>query len=291
MSPSFSPTDLHAENVGRLRPEDVVIASYPGSGAALIGNVLLSLGLAYVDPYTEVVDDHGGGPVPERVDYRARLAATHAADTSEDRSAVAARRLVKTHRHPDEFPARPEQIVALVRDPRDAVHSYYRWRLGFSEESESGSFEEFLERRDIDGERPADAWASFCERWRRASGEAGAADGYLEIRFERLKSDPVAEVERLLAFIGAQASRDEVQAAVDASSFDRMREHEARVAGGAGSGAMIMRRGRVDEWTEWFGPPLWETFRTERVRRVAAVLGYDLSIPVDQSGPPMAGSR
>ena len=126
MSPSFSPTDLHAENVGRLRPEDVVIASYPGSGAALIGNVLLSLGLAYVDPYTEVVDDHGGGPVPERVDYRARLAATHAADTSEDRSAVAARRLVKTHRHPDEFPARPEQIVALVRDPRDAVHSYYR---------------------------------------------------------------------------------------------------------------------------------------------------------------------
>ena len=139
MSPSFSPTDLHAENVGRLRPEDVVIASYPGSGAALIGNVLLSLGLAYVDPYTEVVDDHGGGPVPERVDYRARLAATHAADTSEDRSAVAARRLVKTHRHPDEFPARPEQIVALVRDPRDAVHSYYRWRLGFSEESESGS--------------------------------------------------------------------------------------------------------------------------------------------------------
>ena len=67
MSPSFSPTDLHAENVGRLRPEDVVIASYPGSGAALIGNVLLSLGLAYVDPYTEVVGDHGGGPAWSRL--------------------------------------------------------------------------------------------------------------------------------------------------------------------------------------------------------------------------------
>jgi hypothetical protein len=77
----FNARDHHAANVARLKSTDIVVYGYPGSGAALLGNLLQESGLAYFDPYTETLD--AGRPIVStdvRRAYRERLAATAQAD-------------------------------------------------------------------------------------------------------------------------------------------------------------------------------------------------------------------
>lgn len=266
---ALDPVALHARNLTRLGESIVVVASYPGSGAALVGNILLEAGLDYLDPYTEVI--HSGGQVaaaPQRAAYRSRLAASDRRDREGGGGCAAHGRqvFVKTHRYPEEFRSVPVRaVVLLTRDPRDAVHSYYRWRQGFSESGEHGTFEEFLRRPASSGRPPVLDWAEFTRQW---------ADQALPLRFEDVKHDPVRAMGGLLAGLEIECDRARLSAAADRSSFEAMRAHEDRRA--PGPGARIMRRGQVGEWREWYTPRLAAFFETAEVRRLATRFGYEV---------------
>ncbi|GAB1644051.1 sulfotransferase domain-containing protein [Krasilnikovia sp. MM14-A1259] len=263
----LDPVALHAGNLARLADPAVVVAGYPGSGAALVGNILLAAGLPYLDPYTEVVSGDGRttAAAPQRVGYRSRLAATDRLDRG------GARRMggpvfLKTHRYPAEFTGVPVRaVVLLVRDPRDAVHSYFRWRQGFSESGERGTFDEFLRRPGGSGLAPAADWAAFTSGW------ADRAGPVHPLRFEDLKHDPLETMRNLLAAVGVLPDGATLRAAVAASSFDAMRRHEDDRAAGT---ARVMRRGLVGEWREWCTPHLAAGFETPAVRQTAARFGY-----------------
>jgi hypothetical protein len=262
----LDPIALHDHNVARLGGTGVVIAGYPGSGAALIGNILLEAGIGYLDPYTEVIADGHAVAAAQRVDYRSRLAASHRADRAGGHRVADTTTFVKTHLRPESFSAGHDGVLLLVRDPRDAVHSYYRWRLGFSESGERGSFAEFLRRKSRGGAVPALDWAGFNAAW--------AEPAQHVVRFEDLKRDPVTTMRAVLDRFGVRCPAQRLADAVRASTFEAMRSHEDAVAGG--SGARIMRSGRVDEWRDWWSPELAESFRAEPVRRVAARHGYEI---------------
>jgi len=272
---------LYRRNIRRLGDEDVILASYGGSGQAIVGNVLQELGLNYVDPYSEILRPDGTSvPAVEHAGFRTRFAATHERDTAGRRREDRPRRprFAKTHHFPEEFGGRAFRAVwIVVRDPRDALFSWYKWRARFAEESwdrVDGSFEDFLRRPDATGRLPVEDWCSYYLEWTARAERSRAA---AVLRFEDLKLDGVETLRRALRSVGLAPGDEELRRALERSSFEAMRAHEDAVAGSDRSRpaqARMMRRGKVDGWTEWMTPELAECFSGDAVHAVAARFGY-----------------
>ena len=268
----FNARDHHAANVARLQPTDIVVYSYPGSGAALLGNLLQESGLAYFDPYTESLD--AGRTIVSaeaRRTYRKRLAATAQVDHAGPRDVSQNRLWVKTHCGPDVFPVVPTAVVVLVRDPRDAVRSSYEFRRRFGRDRETRSFEEFLQH-GLDDAPSAAGWARLHEEWLSC-----APGGAIVVRFEDLKGDmPVTFADLVRRALSVELERHTVARACERSSFLSMRAHEDAVAG---DDRRVMRRGQVDEWREWWSLERAPTFLTPQVTTMAERLGYRIEAP------------
>jgi sulfotransferase family protein len=292
LSETTDPVELHRRNVRLAGERDVMIAGYPGSGSALLGNILTELGFAHVDPYSEVVGADGTSRViPDLVAYRSRLAATAAADEAghvEGRGL----RFFKNHLAPRHFDGVSfGGAVLLVRDPRDAVHSSYRWFRGFSPFWQpeggkgQGTFLDFLDGLGVNDEPPIQSWVDFYRAWHAAL--PGLHRSAL-VRFEDLKADPAAVTARLLRAFDVTMPRAAIEHAVERSSYENMRAHEkqivARQTGNAGTAPdqpLIMRRGKVNEWREWFDDPaLAARFREPALVEVAALFGYRLDTAI-----------
>jgi hypothetical protein len=288
----WDPVALYQENIQLLGERDIAVAGDPGAGNALVGNIVLELGFEYLDPYTESVTDDGS-PAPEQsqLSYRRRMSAT----SVRDKTAVLApagpdgHRFIKTHMPPDRFDGVPlGGALLLVRDPRDTIYSGYKWFRGFSESwwenaestKNKSTFADFLHGTRIgDGRTPVAGWTAFYEQWLDAAPDL---DRFAVVRFEDLKTSPVATVTAMLATFGLTAPVDRIERAVALSSFDVMRSHEDTMVAADGDtrtqNARIMRRGRIGEWQEWIdGQGIAEQFTDPDLIATAARFGYDLS--------------
>jgi hypothetical protein len=273
-------SDLYRHNLAQLGRDDVVVANMGGAGQSLIGNILWELGLNYVDGYTEILQADGTAiAAREHTDYRQHLASLDKKDNAGDvQPAVLWPRFVKSHHPPVVFSGATFGAVwVLVRDPRDTVYAGYRWRASFGEEAWDqvpDTFAEFLRGRGDFSDSPVDDWVAFYAAW---SEVAGAHRNAEVLRFEDLKQRPVEIVSAALQRIGVDRSRADVERAVEASSFAKMREHEDRVSG-AGQPRMI-RAGKIDGWTEWMTPELAGFFTGDDLREVGERYGYHLETP------------
>lgn len=285
-APASDPVALHRINIQRTGAQDVLIAAYPGSGSALLGNILTELGFAHLDPYSEVLDTDGTATViPDLVPYRSRLAATAASDAADHPGQDSPIRFVKNHLLPRHFGTIPfGGAILLVRDPRDAVHSSYRWFRGFSPIWQpeggkgQGTFTEFLDGLGVNDEAPIPGWMDFYRCWQAILPTLARS---VIVRFEDLKTTPVAATAALLRELGVPRPVSSIRRAVERSSYENMRAHEERIVGTAGNhtaaAPMIMRRGKVNEWREWFGDPaLAARFQLPELVELATGFGYHL---------------
>jgi hypothetical protein len=266
-------SDLYRRNVTQLGDRDIVIASHGGSGQSLIGNILAELGLNYVDAYTETLHPDGTAEVAdEHLAYRQHLASQHGKD-----SAIGARptrlwpRFVKTHHPPSVFAAATVGAVwILVRDPRDAIYASYKWRADFGEEEWDkvpGTFEEWLSGPGDFSPSPVDDWPAFYTAWAQRAPEAEV------LRFEDLKTHPAEVVTGVLRRAGLEIDDAAIEAAVEASSFTKMRAHEDQVSGSA---PRVIREGRTNGWQRWMNPTLEPFFTGPDLHTAAAGYGYDI---------------
>jgi hypothetical protein len=157
---------------------------------------------------------------------------------------------------------RHRRVILLVRDPRDVIVSLYHQMSGRRGE-DVGALDEFVDR-------PAGGFASllaFYDAW------AGALDvpaAVLVVRYEDLHADPVAQLRRVLAFLGVQdVDAATVDDAVAYGSFANMRRLEE--AGTSAStrlrpvgDAYKTRRGRVGGHRDELAP--------EQVARLDALM-------------------
>jgi hypothetical protein len=295
MSQHIDPPARHAHNASLLGEHDVVIAAYPGSGSSLLGNIVLELGFDHLDPYTEVLDANGEAEMDAQYEvYRSRLAATAQRDaTAAPGPADERPRFFKNHLYPEAFQADAiHGAVLLVRDPRDSLHSSYQyirnfsgWLPGAPKGPGEGSFVEYLDGLDINGSPPVQGWARFCRSWLQAGPSFRR---FAVVHFEDLKADGVAATAAMLAKLELDIAPERLTAAVERSSFSAMRAHEDQVAARENNTraqqARLVRRGKVNEWREWFGTPeLAARFTDAAFVAVAAELGYPVS--VGQSSP------
>jgi hypothetical protein len=270
---------LYQENLKNLTPQDVPIASIGSAGQTYLGNLLLELGLNYVDAYTEQLHQDGtSSPDPAYSSYRSRLSGTVARDRDcSSNSSNLWPRFVKTHLAPSFFED-TELFGAwiLVRDPRDALYSWYRFRTGFVQDPMDLLAEDFADWLDRPGPIGLDRiteWADFYRSWRETT--AGMPHSAVT-SFEALKTDPAATLRRALHAFGVEVQDTALDSAIRNSDFDRMRSHEQRGSKRAQDGkqAGIMRRGRPNEWQEWITPELSEYFAREPMDQVAGDYGY-----------------
>jgi hypothetical protein len=158
-----------------------------------------------------------------------------------------------------------------VRDPRDALYSWYRFRTEFVRDPLdrlAAGFDDWLCRPGPTGADRIDDWVDFYGSW---LGDETVP--HAVTTFERLKKEPVGALREGLRVFGLTAGEEQLERAARDSSFDAMRRHEQERGG---SGAGILRRGRPGEWREWMTPKTLELFRRDAMVALARRFGYDL---------------
>jgi hypothetical protein len=161
------------------------------------------------------------------------------------------------------------RVIHVIRDGRDvavsAMHHLWNHSLDLGGGFDLTADEVITrERYRVDPERfLASGHGIFSEQritalargWRTnvaraiAIGRDRLGDRYTEVRFEGLVTDPIAELQRLTRFLGADARRGPVARCVERARFERF--SDGRPAGIEDSTAFA-RKGVVGDWEEVF---------------------------------------
>ncbi|MGF1543907.1 MAG: sulfotransferase domain-containing protein [Parvularculaceae bacterium] len=156
-----------------------------------------------------------------------------------------------THRRPNPFIMGAAPVVFLIRDPRDVMVSAYHHAVGHKGVFK-GDIDEFLDNPDIG----VDDLSTYLSKW----AAALRTRSHVIVAYEDLSADPVPTLTNVIEFLGLTADRSRIEAAVAASSFDKMLDDEIKtgIPGHAyDAGAVNSRRvrkgkvgGYVDELTQ-----------------------------------------
>lgn len=249
MSGSEKDADLKlaTENIKKLENDDVILASYLGSGSSLMGGILLELGLDYIEGYQEKISEN-----KRKTDVVLPLWRKHWRQLEEKYMIEKSRevRFFKTHFYPESYVnAKPNTAVLLVRDARDAVISYYNWRRGFSDEK--GSLSDFLNTKGFYGKKPFDDWTSYIEKWIEWGNEAGHQ--LCLVKYEDLKFNPLKTIKNLLKSLKIKRTKKEIENAVENSRFSKIKSEEMKYLKDKNQ-PRIFRKGLVGEWKNTLQP-------------------------------------
>jgi Sulfotransferase domain len=133
-------------------------------------------------------------------------------------------RILKSH---EPFDVRFKKVIYLVRDPRDVAVSEYHFDLKKRYIEADVTLEQFV-KRFIAG-----ATCSYGSWWEHTASWIATRHGnpsFLLVRYEDLLSDSIGVTAKIAEFLGIQADRERLLAAVERSSADRMRKLEKQEA-------------------------------------------------------------
>jgi hypothetical protein len=233
-----------------------IVSSEMPSGASWLANCLLELDVALWKPW--------GADL--RGDWRQRGGRRYRYDRSDE----AWRRLLPSLQHGREYAFRaapvprlthawpatyadPPRTILFVRDPRDALYSFWQRarRVGLAPESQQ--FADFV----------AQPWfhyplsrVDFLALWLRAWRHALAERRHLVLRFEDYRADAASTLRRALAFLELDVDEPALLRAVAASDFEVARAAEQHLIAAGTLSAQFNRAGRAGEWRERFDPDM-----------------------------------
>lgn len=197
----------YAQGWQGLRLEDVLLTSFPRSGSTWLRFILCNAANQIVHGRIEPVNFHEVDR--EMVEFGVD-------DLRQEWNHAPMPRVVKTHcRYLPIFQGR--RAVLLVRNPREVMISFYCLEAARQRQRFQGTFQEFIRNRRFG----LPAWFRHIKSWQ-------ARPGVFLLRYEDLKADTAQEVKRLFAFVDLDVSEDVLSAAVENSSFQKMREVEER---------------------------------------------------------------
>lgn len=132
-------------------------------------------------------------------------------------------RVIKSHEY---FDPRYKKVIYIVRDPRDVVISYYYFHLkqGYIQDGYPvGKFSQRFVEGDVDP-----FFASWGENVMSWVATRGGRPGFLLLKYEDMKADPIRELAKVGDFLGIPYGSESLTRAVEMSSAERMRELEKR---------------------------------------------------------------
>jgi hypothetical protein len=154
-------------------------------------------------------------------------------------------RFIKTHQpyRPILF-SRPQRTVYILRDPRDAMVSYFHFLRAHQQRRYTDDFSSFIHHSQFG----VKAYITHYQSWQ-------PHITYL-IRYEALKSDTVQQIRDLLAFSGIDINEELLRMAVANSSVSQLRKAQSTV-GITGptrfeKDFQFVRSGAPGDWTTYF---------------------------------------
>lgn len=160
-----------------------------------------------------------------------------------------------------------KKIILLVRDPRDVVASnYFQWinsvnpykkrLLKIPDKPEEVPIFEYAMTQQFGIPRTVE----FLRNW---APELEKTRAHLLIRYEDMRSDAAHVLGDMLAFLGFEASPEELQQVVEETSFENMKKMEKNQTFDSGSRRLMIkdssnpqsfkiRRGKVGGYTDYF---------------------------------------
>lgn len=161
-----------------------------------------------------------------------------------------------------------KRVVLLVRDPRDvAVSQYFQWK--FRMKPAKVALNNYPPRDEeinlfsfVTGDKGGSlkAVADFMNAWARESSDV---QNFHLLRYEDLRASPREELRRLLDFASVQATEEQVNSAIEYSSYENMKKMESkkqfRLAGGRmmpgdkdNPDSFKVRRAKVGGYRDYF---------------------------------------
>lgn len=193
-------------------PDDVFLVSYPRSGNTwtrfLIGNLIYQ-----DDPITFANIEERIPEVYFNPDRKLRT--------------LPRPRILKSH---ECFQPHYPRVIYIVRDPRDVAVSYYHHNLKAGNIPDGYPMDDFIPRfMRAEFDTKMGSWYDSVLSWLRLRQ---GREGFLLLRYEAMKKDPVGELRRtaefleLCRFARIDTAREKLERAVELSSPERMRELE-----------------------------------------------------------------
>ena len=210
MADFATPEGLARGRSFRLRPSDVLIATYPKAGTTLMQQIVHGLrtgGDMDFDEITEVVP---------------WLELAHDLGLDLDAPQRAEPRAFKTHFDWNEAP-KGGRTIFIARDPADSLVSFFHFFNGWVFEQGSVPIEDFALGYVLHGSRSGRYWDHLVSWWpRRLDPDT------LWLCFEDIVADLPAAVVRVAQFLGLDADSEDIEIATRQASIDFMRKHGSK---------------------------------------------------------------
>ncbi|HEU0030814.1 MAG TPA: sulfotransferase domain-containing protein [Kofleriaceae bacterium] len=247
---------------------DAYVLSFPGCGRTWL-TVLMG---------KAIVEERGLGDAnPARITELARLGKHVPRIEVRHDASPQLRRPEEIERDKSRFAKK--DVVLLVRDPRDAIISYY-FEASKRRGRFSGTAGEFL-RHPIGG---LDSMLTYYNVW---AENRNVPKRFYVVRYEQLHADTVTELDHVMRTVGVDASRASLERAVEYGRFDNMRKIEQKgfdrpeldrhKAGDTES--FKARKGKVGGYREYLSPDDVEYLNRRIADTLSPFYSYYLTPP------------
>lgn len=203
-------TDLAERNFA-VYPDDTFIVSYPRSGNTWTRFLIANL----VYPGKDVGFLNIEKLIPDTSSQSNRAL-----------KATPRPRIIKTHEY---FDHRYPKVIYIVRDPRDVALSYYDFGRKYRQIEDGYPLERYVDDF-VNGKLISIGWGTWGENVASWFYTRGKRKEFLLLRYEDMMKDTQRELARIALFLNINADGARLQAAIERSSADRMRELEKQEA-------------------------------------------------------------
>lgn len=197
-----------------VRPDDILLASYPNSGDTLTRFLIANL----IHPDEEV-----------GLDNLHRLVPDSDVSVKRDFDRAPRPRIIKSR---SSFDPRYRRVIYVVRDPRDVVVSQYDFLRKARRTNDALTVEDFVERFLVGEDAASRVAPGDFGSWGENAGSWLAArsghPGFFLLRYEDLLADPARELTRVAEFAGLSTTPEKIAQGVGRSSGDAPAESNWR---------------------------------------------------------------
>jgi estrone sulfotransferase len=218
-----------------LRADDVWLPSFPKSGSTWVRFLLCNI-ISLTELEGRPVDFHLLDSIMPALGY---------SDLSKPWPYTCIPRFIKTHKPYRAFLfARPKRTIYVIRDPRDAMVSYYHFQQAHKIRPFTRSISDFIRHIDYGLE----AYIRHYLVWKPHITHI--------VQYESLKQDTKSELQKILQIVEAQVVDELTTIAVERSSFSRIRAAQERtgLSGRKRFQAQFRfaRKGQIGQWADYF---------------------------------------
>ncbi|XP_067655607.1 sulfotransferase 1B1-like [Haliotis asinina] len=229
----------------KIRDDDIVIANWMRSGTHWVFEMISMLLNGNTETIPKKKEDHMMEYQPIRL-----------LDT------LPSPRVINTHLHfrylPEDMKTKRCKVVYLLRDPRDALVSFYTLQSSRPAVGYDGKWKNWA-ALCLKGELIWGSWFDHVRDWERVFHEYPNLDVHFWY-YEDMKKNPLEELRKVSMFLGINSSEELLQAIVDKCHIERMKSDKLPYEWLENGECKHYEKGVAGSWKQIFTVEQYEEF-------------------------------